>query len=195
LIQPFQTIVIETQPQHQSGQYLNSNRYSSTLIRSRRLSERIVVVATTMGNTPINANARNTVSPLAITAVSRRLKLKKTKVIYLREVLNSLADDDDDCIKYDHFKEGLKQAKFLKPREVDVFDLLFTMWDHDGKGKISFKNLVVGIAPLACPEEDLGKVLQFAMIISDEDKRGTIGRDELENVMYSKLHTWSEIRL
>jgi Ca2+-binding EF-hand superfamily protein len=142
-----------------------------------------------MGNTPINANpnALNTAKPLAIRAVSRTLRLKKTKVLYLREVLASLSDDDD-CINYDDFKEGLKQAKFIKSREVDVFDLLFTMWDCEGEDKIPFKDLVVGIAPLACPEEDLGKILQFAMIVSDEDKRGTIGRVELEDVLYSKLH-------
>jgi Ca2+-binding EF-hand superfamily protein len=141
-----------------------------------------------MGNAPINANAnaQNTAKPLAIMAVSRMLKLRKSKVLYLREVLISLADDN--CVSYERFKEGLKQAKFVKPREVDVFDLLFTMWDSDGEDNISFKDLVVGIAPLACPEEDLSKILQFAMIVSDQDKRGTIGRDELEDVLYGKLH-------
>jgi Ca2+-binding EF-hand superfamily protein len=139
-----------------------------------------------MGNTQINANAQNTAKPLAIAAVARALKLRKSKVLYLREVLASLSDNDD-CINYDFFKEGLKQAKFSKSREVDVFDLLFTMWDCDGEDKIPYKDLVVGIAPLACPEEDLAKMLQFAMIVSDHDKRGTIGCDELEDVLYSKL--------
>jgi hypothetical protein len=62
------------------------------------------------------------------------------------------------------------------------------MWGRDGDGKILLKDLVVGIAPLACPEEDLGKILRFAMILlSDQDKRGTIGHDELEDILYSKL--------
>jgi Ca2+-binding EF-hand superfamily protein len=140
-----------------------------------------------MGNAPINANVqKNTAKPLAITAVSLTLKLQKSKVLYLRDVLSSFADDDG-CINYDHFKKGLKKAKFIKSREADVFDLLFTMWDSDGEDKILLKDLVVGIAPLACPEEGLGKILQFAMILSDQDKRGTIGHDELEDVLYSKL--------
>lgn len=140
-----------------------------------------------MGNTVLNANPQNTAKILAITAVSRTLKLKKTKVLYLREVLISLANDDA-CINYEQLKEGLKQARFLKSREKDVFDLLFTMWDCDGVEKISLKDLVVGIAPLACPDENLGEILQFAMIVSDQDKRGLIGRDELEDVLYSELH-------
>lgn len=46
------------------------------------------------------------------------------------------------------------------------------MWDTDGTDRILYPDLIVALAPLACPGESLGQVLQFCLQVMDFDQNG-----------------------
>ena len=123
--------------------------------------------------------------PLAISAVARKLRLKKSQLLFLRVEMHSLADEEGWII-YEKFREALVKARITKEEEVEVFDLLYTMWDSDGEEKVHYKDFVMGIAPLACPEEAPDSILRFALQLSDERKLDSIDPDELEDLLSSK---------
>ena len=134
-----------------------------------------------MGNT-----SSNDVSPLAMMAVARKLRLQRFQIIMMRESLRALADNSG-FVPRPSFDSALMKAKITQPEALEIFDLLFTMWDHMSWGRIPAKKFAVGIAPLACSCDDIASVLRFSLHINDESNNGRISPKDLHDVLISKL--------
>jgi Ca2+-binding EF-hand superfamily protein len=135
-----------------------------------------------MGNT---TSAPQGSKPLAISAIARQLSVNKAQLKVLRDEFQSLADKKL-CITHHLFRLALKKAK-IDQKDKEIFNLLFTMWDNQGEGTIPYKEFVVGMSPLACPDEHPKSIIQFALEVSDDKKSEMIGADELEDLLQSKL--------
>lgn len=118
-------------------------------------------------------------APLAMMAVGRKMFLKKVHILLLRYSMAKLSDDFG-MIQRQGFDQALVKAKLSK---IEIFDLLFTMWDNAEDGKVSYKEFCMGISPLACPSEDLSVILEFALRVSDDINRKAIERKELHELL------------
>jgi len=116
---------------------------------------------------------------LAMMAVARKIFLKKVHVLALRYAMAKLSDDFG-MITRRGFEEALARANLSK---IEIFDLLFTMWDINDHGKVSYKEFCMGISPLACPFDDLPTIIGFALRVSDDFNRQYIGRNELHELL------------
>jgi Ca2+-binding EF-hand superfamily protein len=136
-----------------------------------------------MGN---GASSDGLSKPLAITALARQLQFSKDQVMTMRGSFVRLASPDE-TISRDNFRIALQQAKITREQDLEIFDLLFTMWDSEGADKVQCKEFLMGISPLACPDETPYSILRFALQVSDEEKTGLVGSDELEDMLLSKF--------
>lgn len=125
-----------------------------------------------MGNTKSCA-----AQPLAIMAVARELKCQRSNIVVLRDTLGTFADAEG-MVEKEWLDQALKRANISDPTDVEIFKLLFTMWDSDGHEKIPYKNFSVGVSPLACPHDDLASVLRFALYIGyDNNNEATVNAE------------------
>lgn len=136
-----------------------------------------------MGNATSNVTAAQ---PLAMMAVARQLRLQRFQIIMMRESLLSLSDPSG-FVNRASFEISLALAKISQREALEVFDLLFTMWDHHGNQRVPAKPFSVGIAPLACSCDDISSVLRFALHINDEHKNCLVSPRDLYNVLISKF--------
>jgi len=128
----------------------------------------------------------NTQSPvLAMTAIARQLLLQRFQIESLQEALSTHADTFGFCDKA-RFNTALDAAHITSPADVEIFELLFTMWDQHGVGKIPAKYFVVGISPLACPFDDVLGVLRFALQTSDSYGTGVARPQQLQDTLEGK---------
>jgi hypothetical protein len=118
-------------------------------------------------------------------AVARKLGLKRFQVVVLREALATFADYEGYVDK-ESFNQALERAKITDQDDIQIFDLLFTMWDGEGNEKIPCRPFSVGISPLACSQDEIISVLLFALHISDEKSSGVIDAQELHVLLNSK---------
>ena len=142
-----------------------------------------------MGNTQ---TSDGTFKPLAIAALAREVCVKRSQILKLRDTFVTLSSKDE-MITRDNFYEALKLAEICREEDVEILDLLFTMWDAEGYDKVPFKEFSMGIAPLACPDESPRSVLRFALEVSDQEKTGLIGPEELEDMLLSKFPSCADI--
>lgn len=119
-------------------------------------------------------------------ALAKQLQLQRFQLVVLRESLLSFADDDG-FVHREAFDLALVRAKVHDQVAVEIFDLLFTMWDHFGMLRIPAKAFVTGIAPLACASDDLKSTLRFSLDISDECNNGKVSRAALHDMLISKF--------
>ena len=131
-----------------------------------------------------NANSNGTTS-LAMMAVARKLRLQRFQIIMMRESLKAFSDESGFVTRA-HFDRALMHAKITQLEALEIFDLLFTMWDHFDSQRIPAKQFAVGIAPLACSCDDITSVLRFALHINDECNNGRISPRDLHDVLISK---------
>lgn len=134
-----------------------------------------------MGNTNSNVT-----QPLAMMAVAKQLRLQRFQIIMLRESLKTFSDNYGfvDRASYD---ESLTRAKITQGEALEIFDLLFTMWDHHDVNVVPAKKFAVGIAPLACSCDDIASVLRFSLHINDESNVGKVTPKDLHDVLISKF--------
>jgi hypothetical protein len=130
-----------------------------------------------MGNTKSSCT-----KPLAIMAVARNLSLQRCHLVVLRDTLETYADSKG-MVEKEWFDQALKRAKILDARDIEIFDLLFTMWDCAGDEKIPYKDFAIGISPLACPRDDVGSILLFALHIGYEKNNGTVNAKEVHDLL------------
>ena len=71
-------------------------------------------------------------------------------------------------INREDFEIALVRAKLT---DVQVFDMLFALWDNAKIGEVPYREFCVGISPLACPFDDLSTILEFAVRVSDDSNR------------------------
>ena len=105
------------------------------------------------------------ISPtLAMMGVARRVYLKKTHVMMLRYSMAKLSNEFG-MIKREGFERALVRANLT---DVQVFDMLFALWDNIDSGEVPYREFCIGISPLACPYDDLTKILDFAVRVGDD---------------------------
>ncbi|KAG7352083.1 hypothetical protein IV203_008131 [Nitzschia inconspicua] len=126
-------------------------------------------------------NAKSSTCPinLAMMAVARERHIEQGQIVALRSALAGFADDRGIV----HRKEFDRALELANLGDVEIFDLLFTMWDNDGRDEIPFKGFCVGISPLACPYDDLAGILRFALRVSDNSNLGYVRAHELQTVL------------
>jgi Ca2+-binding EF-hand superfamily protein len=134
-----------------------------------------------MGNTKSSCKKQ----PLATIAVAKKLALQRFQIVVLRDALASCADSDGMVDKH-FFNQALKRAKMTSTEDKEIFDLLFTMWESEGE-EIPYKPFLVGVSPLACPNDDVVSILRFALHVNDETSSGIITARELHDLLRSKL--------
>ena len=107
--------------------------------------------------------------------------------------------DDFGMIDREGFDRARSGANLTK---VEVFDLLFTMWEAAERkrnnnnnnsngaadsGKVSTREFCVGISPLACPSGDLSTILEFALRVSNDGQgRNTSEGRDLHELLTGK---------
>ena len=134
-----------------------------------------------MGNTAPNGSG----TALAMMAVARNLRLQRFQILTMRETLKVLADKDG-FVNRESFDLSLTRSKITQPDALQVFDLLFTMWDHHAIGEIPAKKFSVGIAPLACSCDDIASVLRFTLHVNDDACQGKVSPKTLHDTLISK---------
>jgi Ca2+-binding EF-hand superfamily protein len=132
-----------------------------------------------------NGNGNNPVEDvsLAMMAVARNCFLEKAQIISLRNAMTGFSDAFG-MIKREGFDQALDLANLSN---VEIFDLLFTMWDNKGDDRVSSKEFCIGISPLACPSDNTPTIINFALQVSDDLNRGYIEIQELHELLTGKL--------
>jgi len=123
----------------------------------------------------------NSISPLSgeilkTAAISAYMKVTKPQILTIRD---KLRDDQHNDARARHrgmvqravFQEALDYAGVRKDPDQDIFNLLFTMWDTSGSGRVASAELVVGVSILACRYDGVEDAIRFALEVSD--KHGT----------------------
>ena len=123
--------------------------------------------------------------PLALVAVARQLSLQRSQIVILRETLHTFTDSYGYVTKK-RFLHALKRAKIRDQDDLELFELLFTMWDHSGREMVPAKLFCVGIAPLACPRDDLLSVLRFTLHVCEDESSGTVGSHDVHDMLCGK---------
>ena len=136
-------------------------------------------------NTERMGNVKSSMQPLALIAVARQLRLQRIQMVALRDALSTYSDSTGFVDKTS-FAASLKQAKIVNPGDVEIFDLLFIMWDGLGTEKIPYKEFSIGVSVLACPHDEVVSILRFALHIQDELNTGMISPKCLRNVLQCK---------
>lgn len=95
--------------------------------------------------------------------------------------------DANGFVNREAFELALIRAKITQNDAIEIFNLLFTMWDHHGQKTVPAKPFAIGIAPLACSCEELRSVLRFSLSICDIYNHGRIDQKGLHDMLISKL--------
>lgn len=116
---------------------------------------------------------------LAMMAVAREIHLERGQLVALHNAMARYADEHGTVHRED-FDRALELANLSG---MEIFDLLFTMWDREGMDQVPFKGFCVGISPLACPFEDISVILRFALRICDDRNLGYIRQYDLQTLL------------
>jgi Ca2+-binding EF-hand superfamily protein len=130
------------------------------------------------------ASENETPVNLAMMAVARNVQVDKTQIMALRNAMAANADDNGKVSR-----EGFDRALELSNLSgMEIFDLLFTMWDNVGEDSVPLKTFCTGISPLSCPYDELSVVIRFALRVCDDTNRGIIDGHDVQNVLYGKSY-------
>lgn len=132
-----------------------------------------------------NAKSSTSCKPLAITAVARQLKVQRYQIIVLRDTLARFANSLG-MVNHDDYLQALKLANVSKIECVEIFNLLYTMWETEGEDNIPYKAFCVGIAPLACPDGKTSSIIRFILHVYDQKLEKTIDANDLSDLLKSK---------
>ena len=121
-------------------------------------------------------------TPLAILAVARQLSLRRSQFLTMWENLRAFSDKDG-FVSRQFFDLSLSRAKITQPVALQIFDLLFTLWDHHAIGEIPAKKFSVGIAPLACSVADIPSVVRLAFHVYDDRGQEKVSPKALHDVL------------
>jgi Ca2+-binding EF-hand superfamily protein len=132
-----------------------------------------------MGNTKSISISSDSPVTLAMMAVAMNFELKRVQLIALRNAMAGFSDERG-MVDREGFEKALELANLSS---VEIFDLLFTMWDNAGNDQVPFKDFCVGISPMACPHDDVHAILRFSLRVSDDDNRGSVMLDDLRRLL------------
>jgi Ca2+-binding EF-hand superfamily protein len=138
----------------------------------------------------IMGNALVTISGdgLATAAVAKYLKITKDSVWSLRNSLVELSNPNTMQIGRHLFQIAVSRSGIRPKAEGAVLNLLFTMFDADGRDYVHVHDFIVGIAPLSCPSESLSQMLRFCLQINDFDDTGEVCANQLVHLLQSMSH-------
>ena len=125
--------------------------------------------------------------PLTMMAVAQKIGIKKVHIMMLRFSMAKLSDKFG-MIQRDGFEKALVRANLS---DLQVFNMLFTLWDNAENGKVPYREFCIGISPLSCPFDDLAAILEFAIRVNDNPNRKHIEWKEVYELLSGKL--WSVI--
>ena len=125
---------------------------------------------------------------LATAAVAKYLRITKDNVWSLRTSLIELSNPKNMDIGRHLFQIAVSRSGIRPNAEGRVLNLLFTMFDADGRDCINAVDFVVGIAPLSCATESLSQMLRFCLQIGDFDDTGEVCANQLVQVLHSTFH-------
>jgi len=124
-------------------------------------------------------------TPLAIIAVARQLSLQQSQILTMWANLRAFSDKDG-FVSRQFFDLSLTRAKISQPVALQIFDLLFTLWDHHAIGEIPVQKFSVGIAPLTCAVTDISSVLRLAFHVYDDRGLEKVSPKALHDVLICK---------
>mmetsp|Transcript_2957 Transcript_2957/g.4455 ORF Transcript_2957/g.4455 Transcript_2957/m.4455 type:complete len:226 (-) Transcript_2957:20-697(-) len=114
---------------------------------------------------------------MGILALSKKMSLTQIQLIDLmREciVVTCGVKRENFTIDENSFQSALKDCMF-KSSDADILNDLFTMWDEEGFGFVSYRTFLAGLSPLACGDcYTIGSALSFSMKLIDPGKTGCI---------------------
>lgn len=131
----------------------------------------------------------NAISPvtgdiLRTAAVSKYMKLTKPQVLEILDRLEAHTATNSPVGRSKHHRgttvrravwmQAVAAAGVRKEPDQDILDLLFTMWDVSGTGRVARAELVVGISVLACRYDGVEDALRFALEVSDQNEKRMI---------------------
>jgi hypothetical protein len=122
---------------------------------------------------------------LATAAVAKYLRISKDNVWSLRTSLVELSNPDNMRIGRHLFQIAVSRSGIRPSAEGRVLNLLFTMFDAEGRDCVNVHDFVVGVAPLSCPTESLSQMLRFCMQINDFDDTGEVCANQLVRLLHS----------
>jgi len=141
----------------------------------------------------------NTVSPrsgeiLKTAAISKySMKITKPQVLALRDQLSASYQHNDrkhrGTVRRKTFQDALEAAGITVEPDQDILNLLFTMWDAHGSGRVACAELVVGISVLACRYDGVEDALRFALEVSDKYSTEMISSRDASALLRSKFVT------
>jgi Ca2+-binding EF-hand superfamily protein len=133
-----------------------------------------------------NAISATTGESLFTATMAKYMSLTKPQVMAVRNTIIPLASPRSGSIKRNNFKYALSQAGVAETPDQEVLDLLFTMWDTKGSGRIAFAEFMVGISVLACKEDSVEQAIRFALQVADRNRTGKISSKDASTFLRSK---------
>ena len=120
---------------------------------------------------------------LALVAVANYMSLTQTQVLELRSNCH-MGSLGQKCarpkISRASFQKAMLRSR-IQHEEWDVFQQLFTLWDHHGQERVDFVEFLAGTSVLACGNcESIEQVLLFALQVMDINNTKHISHQSLE---------------
>ena len=138
----------------------------------------------------------NAISPatgdmLKTAAISKYMKLTKPQVLTIRDHLQAKQsvgrNHHRGTIRRELWTQALQAALVRDDPDRDILELLFTMWDSNGTGRVACSELVVGISVLACRYDGVRDALRFALeVYSDQHDTQMISSRDASALLRSK---------
>jgi Ca2+-binding EF-hand superfamily protein len=123
-----------------------------------------------MGNTASGTSRER----LVTASIAKYMTITKPQVMALRNAIVPLASKRGGSIKRNNLHFALQEANVADTPDKEVLDLLFTMWDMTGSGRVACVEFVIGLSVLACKEDAIETALRFALQVADKNRTGKI---------------------
>lgn len=96
------------------------------------------------------------------------------------EVYGAADDSEEQLITLNKFNEALALVR-IHPKDKEVFDRLFVLFDRAGDGVVCSREVIVGCSILV--KMPPRKKLQFAFELYDEPGEGKLAKDDIAQVL------------
>ena len=134
-----------------------------------------------------NSYSTTTSDILYTAAMAKYMTLTKPQVMAIRNTLAPLSNIQGGMVKRNHLMFALKQAEVAESPDQEVLNLLFTMWDMTGTGRVLCAEFIVGVCVLACKEDSIEQALRFALQVADRHRSGQICSKDASTFLRSTL--------
>ena len=113
----------------------------------------------------------------AVEHVANYVSMTKEQLFELRDRCYMVMDAKRK-IDRRSFNIHVQKSKIKESPDAEILDCLFTMWDLRGDDRILCPPFILSLAPLACPDEDIMKILTFALDLFSPETDGTFTADQ-----------------